>query len=905
MHHRRFSWLLLTGFLLGLTAGPFVRPFESRVQANEDEKKFEDFKAVTQGAKEYEGLIRLWKKGERLYAELTQQNLNRPYLAPMAIAQGLGQGGLTLNFSEQWVLMFKRVGDRIHLVRRNVRFQAKKGTAIAAALETTYTDSVLMSLRIVSVNPARDSVLINLNDILMTDFAQLNRGQFDASRSTWHKIKAFPKNIELEVAATYTGGGRGETVIDNRGVTVILHYSLCALPEDGYQPRLADDRVGHFLTAVKDYSNDNTDTPFVRYVNRWRLERAEPENPKFPGKLSAPKKKIVFWIEKSVPEEYRAYVRDGILEWNKAFEKIGFRDAIEVRQQEDEDFDPEDVTYATFRWTVHDEGYAMGPSRANPLTGEIFDADIIFDASMVRYYRLDKGLFGNKPLLAEPISPILAARQGWGLQESPAPGLKSSPQGAQAWYERRSSWTEEQFQAIQHGLCNCGPAMKRELTLAGLTLLANGPVGPDGRPTPQVVEEMVGQAIKDVTMHEVGHTLGLRHNFKGSTMLRNEDMHNPTITREKGLLGSVMDYPAINLAPKGVKQGDYFTTTLGPYDYWAIEYAYKPLSGGTEGEVEKLREIAARGAGPGLDFGTDEDLRTADPRLNVWDLGADPMKFATDRIALTEELLKTLGDKASVKGEGYQRTREAFSRLMQELGNGAALIAQHVGGVSIHRDHKEDPNGRDPQVPIPAAKQREALKFLQVHILDDAPFTFSPALLRRLSTEHWLHWGSGQGMMEPVEYPVNEQVLRIQRVALDLLLSARVLARVQNNALRTEKEEKPLTLAEVFRSLTDSIWKEPSVSMEQGKKVLVSTVIRRNLQREHLRELAQIAMSSNHYPPDARSLARMHLQEIGDRIGKVLADKAATVEDTTRAHLLETRDRLTKVLNAGLQVQEP
>jgi len=900
-HHHHLARLCVAGLLLGLLALPSA--FTARADGDDDEAKFGDFKAVTKGAKEYEGLLRLWKKGETLYAELTPKDLNKSFLAPMAIAQGLGQGGLTLNFMEQWVLQFKRVGDKVHLVRRNVRFQAKKGTAVASALETTYTDSVLLALRIAASNPARESVLVNLNDVFLTDFAQLGRGKFDADRSTWHKVKAFPKNLELEVAATYTGGGRDDTVIDPRGVTVVLHYSLCALPEDGYTPRLADDRVGHFLSVVKDFSSDNKETPFVRYVNRWRLERAEPENPKYSGKLSAPKKKIVFWIEKSVPEEYRAFVRDGILEWNKAFEKIGFRDAIEVRQQENEDFDPEDVTYATFRWTVHDEGYAMGPMRANPLTGEILDADIIFDASMVRFYRLEKGLFGNQAALFEPISPIQAARAGWGLTDLAA--TKTAPRDARPWYDRSPVWSDEQLHAIRHGVCNCGPAMKRELSLAALALATRGPVGPDGRPTPQAVEEMVGQAIKDVTMHEVGHTLGLRHNFKGSTMLKNEQLHDKALTREKGLLGSVMDYPAINLAPKGVKQGDYFTTTLGPYDYWAIEYAYKPLSGGTDGEWDKLQEIAARGAQPGHDFGTDEDLRTADPQLNVWDLGADPMKFATERIALTEELLKTLGDKGSDKGEGFQRTREAFGRLMQELGNGAWLVAQHVGGVTTHRDHNGDPNGRDPQVPVPAARQREALAFLKVHVLDDAPFAFSPALLRRLAAENWLHWGNGNGLREPVEYPVYEQVLRIQRVVLDALLNPAILARIQNNALRADKDDKPLTLAEVFRTLTDAIWKEPEVKMDEGKAARASSVVRRNLQREHLRELAEVVLGGNRVPPDARSLARMHLHEIGDKVGKLLEAKDATLDDTTRAHLLEARDRLNKVLNAAVNVVEP
>src|SRR5262249_10612180 len=145
-----------------------------------------------------------------------------------------------------------------------------------------------------------------------------------------------------------------------------------------------------FLSAVKDFSSDSKDTSFLRYVNRWRLERADPK-----AKLSVPKKKIVFWIEKSVPFEYRGYVRDGILEWNKAFEKIGFRDAIEVRQQENEDFDPEDINYNTFRWITTGAGFAMGPSRANPLTGEILDADIIFDADMVRYWKQEAKMFSN------------------------------------------------------------------------------------------------------------------------------------------------------------------------------------------------------------------------------------------------------------------------------------------------------------------------------------------------------------------------------------------------------------------------------------------------------------------------------------------------------------------------------
>ncbi len=868
-------------------------------------KKFPEFDSLVKGAKEYDGLFKLYHKDDQLYAEIKPNQLNQPFLCPISIARGMGQGGHTLNFGEQWVLLFRRVGDRVFLVRRNVRFRAQPGAAVAKAVETTYADSVLMALRIQSVHPFRQSVLLNLNDIFMTDFAQLRRGYFDASRSTWHKIKTFPRNIELQVAATYAGGG-GDSVIDSRGATVIIHYGLCQLPDAGYTPRLADDRVGHFLSVVKDYTNDTRDTPFVRYINRWRLERADGSSWKEGGKLVPPKKKIVFWIEKSVPDEYRAYVREGILEWNKAFAKVGFRDAIEVRQQEDEDFDPEDINYNTFRWITNDRGYAMGPSRANPLTGEIFDADIIFDASMVRYYRRDANVFGGSAAV-DDISPIRAQQRGVGLGSLETPGAQGG------WDERTDKrldpFARARFRAITTGMCECGPCLKRELNLLATAIaLRDTGAAPPGGQAGILPEELIGQAIKETTMHEIGHTLGLRHNFKASTMLDNKDLHNTTITRAKGLVGSVMDYAPVNLAPKGVKQGDYFTNTIGPYDYWAIEYAYKPLGGGTQGEYPELKKIASRCATPGHDYSTDEDLYTSsDPYVNTWDLGSDPMKFAQDRILLAEELLGKLADKGARNGEGYQQTRQAFAVLLREYGNGAFLISKFIGGVSMYRDHAGDPKGRDPFVVVPADKQRAALKFLQEHILTDRPFHFSPKLLRRLGSDRWVHWGSYNGVLGNVEYPVHERILAIQKVVLDHALDSSVLARIQDNALRQDSDARarPLAMAEVFRSLTDAIWSDPTNGARGAKKPLELSIVKRNLQREHVKGLTALVLGSGSAPPDARSLARLHLKEVNARIGRLLADKTIVADDTSRAHLQETSERISKVLGASMQVTEP
>ncbi len=889
------------------TAALLLAAAPAFAQAGPD-KKFEDFDQVVKGAKEYEGLFNLYQKDDRLYAEIQPHQFDQPFLCPIAVAHGLGMGGDTLNFGEQWVLLFRRVGDKVHLIRRNVHFRAKKGSPEAKAVDTTYTDSVLMALRIQSIHPIRGSVLINFNDIFMTDFAEMGRGAFDPSRSVWHQVKAFPRNVELEVAATYAGGGRGDdSVIDGRGATVVIHYGLCQLPDDGYQPRLADDRVGHFLSVVKDFSSDSRDTTFVRYVNRWRLERAEPVDPKNPNKLSAPKKKIVFWIEKSVPEEYRAYVREGILEWNKAFEKIGFRDAIEVRQQENEDFDPEDINYNTFRWITTDRGFARGPSRSNPLTGEIMDADIVFDASMVRFYRQEAQTYsGGAPTArdADPISPIKAIRDGWGLAN-----LDLRPRdGLAGWDDRPNRKLDPavaRYEAAQQGVCQCGSCMKRELALAALAL-ASMDVNKDGeKPSQAVLDDLIGQAIKDVTMHEVGHTLGLRHNFKASTMLPNSQLNDVNVTHKQGLIASVMDYAPVNLAPKGVKQGDYFTTTLGPYDYWAIEYAYKPLSGGTDGEVEALRKIASRCATPGYDYGTDEDLGTADPLINAFDLGADPMQFGKDRILLAEDLLKTLADKSVDQGEGYQRTRMAFNVMLNQYGNAAHLISDFVGGEYMHRDHRGDPNGRDPLAPVKGDKQREAVDFLVKHIFGDQAFQFSPQLLRRLGPDRWSHWGNEGAAMSRVEYPLNERVLDIQKTALDHLFDSEVLARLQDDALQADKDDRPLTVAELFRGLTDGIWTDAVVDGKDGKKTLASSVVRRNLQREHLKDLTQLVVGSSSAPADARSLARAHLKEIGVLIEKELGDKALTVDETTRAHLDECRERIVKALNASMTANGP
>jgi hypothetical protein len=960
---------LLAGSVDPLSAqGPSEPTPAGRPGPGRPEQKFRDFGEVVKDAKKYDGLFTLYQDEDHLFAEIKPGQFNQMYLAPIAIARGMASAGVPLNFGDEWILSFRRVGDKVQLVRRNIYYEAPPGSPLAKAVEQNYSDSVLLALPIVTINPGTQGVLIDFSNIFLNDFAGLGLGPMDRNRSRWHKIKTFENNVELEVEATFGipfGGGRGasfgdEGVVDGRGVTVVVHYSLAKRPEPGYRPRFADQRVGHFISATKDFSSSNPDTTFVRRINRWRLEKANPQMA-----LSPPKKQIVWWVENTVPHEYRPYVEDGILEWNKAFEKIGFRNAIGVRwQNEQDEFDPEDINYCTFRWIATPRTYAMSGLRADPITGEIIDGDVIFDASWIRAWKSEYALeVGQPPVsqgsgeptgpsvlrVGEVISPILAARQGFGANvrlphaADPTTGL-APPQWVPADRSPLQMLLAQRLTSCNHMACEYAAARSQEYSLAAMALAAraieaaalqtgdqtagNQPAGgltsedkPAGdKPVEaKLPEELIGQAIKEVVMHEVGHSLGLRHNFRASTMLSLEDLNNTDLTRSKGMVGSVMDYNPLNVARKGQKQGDYATTTIGPYDYWAIEYGYSPIQGDEQAE---LKRIASRSPESDLAYGTDEDLSLSnDPLVNAYDLGNDPLRYGKDRIALAGELLQTLDATVVRDGESWARLRRAFSVLLSQYGNAAALATPYIGGQNFSRDFKGGEKSRDPVTPIAGEKQREALNFLVGEILSDKSFQFSPALLRRLTTEYWYHWGSDSlGMAGSVDYNINDRILRIQQVVLGHCFDASVLSRLENQQLMVKPEDKPLTIAELFRTLNDGVWSELPKD-GKAEKVQVS-LVRRNLQRDHLRRLCQMMLGSGsggsqlasfvvllggggEYPADARSLARTHLKELDSRLQAVLENQAVQMDDATRAHFAESRDLVTKVLNAQFEARRP
>ncbi|HYM80219.1 MAG TPA: zinc-dependent metalloprotease [Candidatus Limnocylindria bacterium] len=884
----RASLALAVIGLLGLASAAVAAPKkpakgkESEATADKD-KPYQEWKKVTKDAEVLSGFFTLYRKRENLYLELPASQLDTPVLGIFSLARGIGShfllGGLPLN---DRVLEFQRNGDYVIVLEKNTRFVAPKGSPFEAARDLSHGHSVLAKLKIESVHDSSKALLVDFAPFLVSDLTDLGDGmrqamnnkpaRFDKDRSAITSAKVFPENVEIEALLTYAPGDRQgldlSSVPDDRYIPLTVHYSFSKLPDQPMMPRLADERVGNFLTVVKDFSHDNHESFWVRYANRWRLEKKDPN-----ATLSEPVKPITFYIDHTVPVEYRPYIKKGVEAWRKAFEAAGFRDAIvAVDAPSDPNWDPEDVRYSTIRWIVsHEPAFgAIGPSRRDPRTGEILDADILIEGAFVQNWRNAYRRYVGPDALAEMVQPTLG---NW------------------------PSYLPQDLRCdAQMGLADAGGLLRTALLVDGAL--------PPGSPVPM---EFLGEMLTWVTMHEVGHTLGLRHNFRSSTATPVDKLHDVSWTRQHGLTASVMDYLTPNIAADRSKQGDYFGTVVGDYDVWAIRYAHTPTGAADpQADYAIMKKVAAESALPGHEYSTDDDTYPAhalDPRTNIWDLSADPLSFARERSAYIAGLWKSgkLEDRIiGAEGE-YPVLRRAMDNLLGQYGQALGLSVKYVGGQHQFRTRRGQNGGGDPLVPIPAATQREALALISQRAFATDAFKVSPALLNRLGPDRWSHWGI-PGPFAPqarVDYNLNDKVFAIQNALLGGLMNPSLMARVREAESRSPEAFK---LSELFDRLTSSLWSEVGGGVA-GLRALEGPSTRRELQRAYVDRLAALVVApAPATPDDARALARLQLTRIDARARQTLAGEAP-LGDYTRAHLLESRARIKRALEAGRDIE--
>ena len=840
------------------------------------------FADIIKDAKQIDGMFTIWQKDDKFWLELKPADLNRPFFLSPKYKSGIGEarfyGGL---MGEEVVVEFHRVHNMLQMLARNNEFIAKAGTPAAHAVEAAFSPSLLSSTPVLSLpHPDRKSVLVEANALFVTDLLgigmslqrQYRQGYtLDTRNSAITTVRSTPDLVVLEVLSHYATGSITmpqpntppgmpvptvpRSLPDPRSLFMTLHYSLARLPAETMHARKSDSRVGYFTTSVADFSDDLARTPRQRFVNRWRLEKKDAE-----AVLSEPVKPITFWLDRSIPDKYRATITAGALEWNKAFEKIGFKDAVHVEVQPDNaDFDTLDFGRASIRWMTNSSPSfgAIGPSHVDPRSGEILDADIGIESLSSRNIRATR---------AQILGSV-------GVQVSSGPDFSApSLRGLRSTCDYADQAAEQMGYALD-------------------VLEARGDIDPAG---PEA-DKFVLDYLKDVTMHEVGHTLGLRHNFRASRIYSEQQLSDPVFTAANGITGSVMEYAAINLAAPGVApeaQGTPFSVTLGPYDYWAIEYAYKPIAP-TDEEAE-LTRIAARSAEPMLAYGTDEDNSLGvDPESLQFDLGSDVFAFARKRLEIARDLLKRQETRALKPDQDYSVLRRSVVYALRDMARSASALTRQIGGVRTLRDHAG--SGRDPLAPVPAAQQREALDLLASGFLSADSLKLSAALQRKLALDYEERSDAVFRGEQPAstDFSPATLVLELQRGVLNELMSDSVVGRLIDS--ETKAPAEALRLSEHYQRLDSAVWSDLAAKGD------IATP-RRELQRDHVNRLAaQVLRPAALSRADARSLLRAHAVALLARIN--VAAKRRGLGAESQAHLQDCAETLSQALSARLQRQ--
>lgn len=820
------------------------------------------FADIIKDAKVQDGLFPIWRKDEKVWMEIPKAAFNKPFLFTVNVANSVGERALYASqMKTDAMVEWRRIGNQVQLIALNIRFRADGGAKLA--VEQAFSPSLLASSVLASAeHPQRKSVLVDAS-FLLADIPGYSTTIERAYRLpyTLDKGNSYIEASRADAAlSTLTARVHFSTpripappltpppvpnptppqaLPDPRSFFASFVYSFASLPEQAMRPRLSDPRLGHFLESFTDLSDTVKANPRTHYVKRWRLEKKDPQ-----AALSEPVQPIVYWLDKNIPLKYRAAVAAGITEWNKAFERIGFKNAVLAKQQPDDaEWDNMDAAHASIRWFVGaDVGFAIGPSHTDPRSGEILDADIGMSDVFAR---------GSRRFISESVG-------------------------------RGSDLHDHRGHA-----CSYAHEAAAEMGFALDVLEARGDIAPD---SPEA-EAFVQAVITDTIMHEVGHTLGLKHNFKASTTVTQAQLRDKRFTEAQGISGSVMDYNAYNIALKGETQGSYNSTSLGPYDYWAIEYAYRPLDPTTE--AADLAKIAARSTEPALAFGDDADAGGfggndgMDPLANRFDLGDDPLAYYKKRLTLSQELWERLQDRKPQPGDDPLRQRRVLLSGFSQLQRAAELVGKYVGGMHAVRDLPGSTT-RASFKPVEPAKQREALKFLATGLFSADSFRFRPAFLSGVTVDYneWEREG-------PVN--VRAAVLRAQAAAMDRLLAANTAQRLLDmpNYLAPAQRKTMVSLSEVYATLQASIWSE----LQSGAEV---DVLRRSLQREHLKRLQLLlTKGSTSLPADALSLARLHATRLQTSLRGAVAKGARSIE--TQAHLAESLGTLTEALRASMQ----
>lgn len=835
------------GFLLLLTC-TFSISAHADDGKDKDSTKSEGITDKIKSSTKVNGMFTLYQDtatgSVQMYIEKDQ--LNQEFIYQSFSLGGPPQLFLNQNMIRMtFVFSIEKNYDKIEFIRENTSFYYEEGKAISKAKNADVSRANFFSTKI----EAKDSTgyLISVDDLF---FGQLmdpikpefnitnpsirifNVGNLNKGKSHYSKLRSYPDNTDVVVSLTFDNPSPKASgtrhVTDARYVEVKFQHTFLAMPKNDYRPRKDDPRVGYFLDQMENV----TTLEYPRYhdqIHRWHLVKKDPT-----AALSEPIEPVVWWVENTTPEEYRDVILEAGRKWNVAFEKAGFKNAVVMKMMPDTaSWDPADVRYNVIRWVSSDLGFAIGPSFVNPRTGQILGADITIDYGML--------LHG---LTEDALSNIGTEAHDFGFDK---------PTDNKHHY-----CTMAQEKRAQHGVAmammQAGDASDAEL------------------------KRLVDQYITEIVLHEMGHTFGLAHNMKASQMLTLAEAHDTSITRKIGTTASIMDYTIANIHSNPAKQGDYYSTVLGPYDIWAIEYGYTPF---TASEEERgLKAILKKSSDPKLDFGNDADILSQwsgiDPRVLTWDMSGDVVEYAIDRFEGINARVNNLS-KSFVEDDGtYQKLYFMYYMMQRGRYSMSRAASRYIGGIYVNRNSPAEAGDTKPYTPVPESYQKEAMNFLSTYVFAPNAFDADKSLYPYLQRQR-RGWNFGGNPEDP---KIQSLVLGVQLSALSFIMNASTLHRINNSTLYGNT----YTITEVMSDLTDACF-----SADLKGKV---DLFRQNLQSSYVNMLIGAAGKAKGYDNASRATALSELMAVRKMIKKKGKDVL------TEAH----RERLRKVIDEFLDV---
>ena len=766
----------------------------------------------------YDGLFRIYQNKEdaKSFLEIDVAHLNQDYIYFSYVENGVVDArNVRGRFRGSKIFKVDKFFNKINFTIENTSYYFDPNNPLSNASDANINKPIVISEAIIAYNSDSTKFLINADNIFLTESLQqvkssysstyrgFKLGSLSKNKTHYSAIKNYPNNTDVIVEYVYENKyptKKGSLALsDSRIVSIKIQHSLIKVPSNQYKPRYDDPRVGYFHTQT----NDMTSVDQINYrdmIHRWDLQKKYPEE-----LMSEPVKPIVWWIENTTPLEFRDIIKKGVESWNLAFEKAGFLNAIEVKIQPDTAlWDAGDIRYNVLRWTSSPNppwgGY--GPSFVNPKTGQILGADIMLEWVYVTnrikydYLYLNEE---NKINHIENHDNCLAARETQ-LQN---------------------------FLGSQYiDFYNLGSALKKDL---------------------------VTQSLYRLVLHEVGHTLGLSHNFKGSTLLSNDEIKNKNIVSEKGLCSSVMEYPAINIASDPKNQGLFYDIKPGLYDCWAIQYGYSAFPD----SIEKLElsKLLSKSNQKELSFANDaDDMRSPgkgiDPNAMINDLTNDPVQHAIDRMNLINDMLPNLKNNYTSEGNSYERLKRSYLSLISSYFGCLDIISRQIGGIRVDRSYVNQNSLQKPFEPVLYDIQKNAMNVLREYAFEKSTLIMMNDLYPYLQSQR-----RGFNFRSSGEDPkILSLILRRQNLLLQQLLHQNVLARISNSSLYGNA----YSLTEYMIDLRKAIF-------EQDMYGNVSD-IRKNLQISYLEKLLSIVSESSIYSKLSKSSAYYNVNWIFENL---------------------------------------